>query len=121
MPDKRIEELLYERLYRPVAVDSVRFGSWSEGQVLRELRKTDFFEVSQLPLPQVPIYFLIGGKFEVPPDRRSQDYDHVKFFEVRTNVNIERWKKLINSSSKGACCGISPRVVTICTEMIPKL
>ena len=102
VPEKRIDEMLYDRLYsKPSPVDSLRYGPWSENQVLRELRKTDFAELFSLPLPNVPIYFFIGGKFEVPVDRRSKDYNHEAFFTERTNVNIERWKKFIYSSSKG--------------------
>jgi pimeloyl-ACP methyl ester carboxylesterase len=101
VPEKRIDEMIYQRLYVPSKPDSAHYGPWSESQVLGALRKTDFAELTALPVPQVPIYFFIGGKFEVPVDRRSKDYNHDKFFEVRTNVNIERWKKFIYSSSKG--------------------
>lgn len=101
VPEKRIDEMLYERLFKPAKPDSVRFGPWSEGQVLANLRKTDFAEVSSLPIPDAPVCFLVGGKFEVPPERRSTDYDHPKFFQVRTDVNIERWRKFIDSSAKG--------------------
>ncbi len=45
--------------------------------------------------------FFIGGKFEVPLELRSKDFDQEKFFAVRTNINIERWKKFIYSSNKG--------------------
>ena len=101
VPEKRIDEMLYNRLYQPSKVDSANYAPWSESQVLGELRKTDFSELTALPVPHVPIYFFIGGKFEVPVDRRSRDYDHVAFFTERTNVNIERWKKFIYSSNKG--------------------
>ncbi|SDE85973.1 Pimeloyl-ACP methyl ester carboxylesterase [Dyadobacter soli] len=101
VPEKRIDEMLYERLYTPANADSANYGPWSELQVLRALRKTDFAEVASLPVPNVPICFIVGGKFEVPPDRRSKDYDHARFFEIKTNFNIERWKKFIDSSSKG--------------------
>lgn len=101
VPEKKIDEMLYSRLYQPSKVDSANFGPWSEAQVLGELRRTDFAELSNLPLPDVPIYFFIGGKFEVPVDRRSKDFNHDAFFVERTNVNIERWKKFIYSSGKG--------------------
>lgn len=101
VPEKRIDEMLYDRLYKPSVIDSVRFGPSSEVQVLRDLRKTDFAEIANLPIPNVPLFFLIGGKFEVPPERRSKDFDQAKFFEIRTDVNIERWKKFIYSSSRG--------------------
>ncbi|WP_138476891.1 alpha/beta fold hydrolase [Dyadobacter bucti] len=101
VPEKRIDEMLYDRLYKPSVIDSVRFGPSSEVQVLTDLRKTDFAEIASLPIPDVPLFFLIGGKFEVPPERRSKDFDQAKFFEIRADVNIERWKKFIYSSSRG--------------------
>ncbi|MCE7040413.1 alpha/beta fold hydrolase [Dyadobacter sp. CY312] len=101
VPEKRIDEMIYNRLYVPSKVDSLHYGTWSESQVLGQLRRTDFAEVKNMPLPQVPIYFFMGGKFEVPLDRRSKDYDHEAFFTERIHVNIERWRKFIYSSSKG--------------------
>lgn len=101
IPEKKIDEMLYDRLYKPVLIDSARFGPSSELVVLTELRRTDFADVTSLPVPNVPIYFFIGGKFEVPPERRSKDFNQEEFFIRRTNINIERWKKFIYSSSKG--------------------
>ncbi|HEY9046478.1 MAG TPA: alpha/beta hydrolase, partial [Ohtaekwangia sp.] len=101
VPEKKIDEMLYDRLYKKAEVDSVNFGPWSESQVLGDLRRTDFAEINNLPLPNVPIYFLVGGKFEVPPDRRSKDFDQAYFFTVKSNQNMERWRKVIDSSTKG--------------------
>jgi pimeloyl-ACP methyl ester carboxylesterase len=99
--ETRINEMMQDRLYKPATVDSVRFGPWSEGQVLRELRKTDFAELGNLPVPNAPIYFFVGGKFGVPSDKRSKEFDHEKFFHKKNTMNIDRWKKFIHSSSKG--------------------
>ena len=93
--------MLFNRLYKPAKVDSANFGPWSEVQALNELRRNDFAEISALPLPSVPIYFFVGGKFEVPVDRRSRDFDQEAFFRIKNNSNMERWKKLIYSASKG--------------------
>ena len=101
VPEKKIDEMLLNRLYRQAKLDSVNFGPSSEAQVLTELRRTDFAEVNSLPLPNVPIYFFVGGKFEVPVDRRSKDFDQQTFFHVKNTSNMERWKKLIYSSTKG--------------------
>lgn len=105
VPEKRIDEMIYERLYQPAKPatrnDSLNFGPWSERQTLTALRRTDFAEVKNLPLPNVPIYFFVGGKFEVPVANRSKDYDHERFFHVKNSKNIERWLQLIHSSSKG--------------------
>jgi len=101
VPEKKIDEMLYDRLYKKVVIDSAYFGPSSEAAVLAELRRTDFLEVTNLPVPNVPIYFFIGGKFEIPPEKRSKDFNHEEFFTQRTNINIERWKKFIYSSDKG--------------------
>ncbi|MBA4853834.1 alpha/beta fold hydrolase [Emticicia sp. BO119] len=105
VPEKRIDEMMYNRLYQPKQLasrsDSLNFGPWSERQELGELRRTDFAEVKNLPLPNVPIYFFVGGKFEVPPANRSKDYDHERFFHVKNSKNIERWLQFIHSSGKG--------------------
>jgi pimeloyl-ACP methyl ester carboxylesterase len=99
--ETRINEMMQDRLYKPATIDSARFGPWSEGQVLRELRKTDFAELSSLPIPNAPVYFFVGGKFGVPPAQRSKEFDHEKFFHRKNTMNIDRWKKFIHSSPKG--------------------
>lgn len=102
IPEKKIDEMLYNRLYQQsTGIDSANFGPWSERQVLNDLRKTDFSEISKLPLPNVPVYFLVGGKFEVPLAQRSKDYDQEAFFHIKNSSNMERWKKLMYSSGKG--------------------
>lgn len=102
VPEKKIDEMMYDRLYKKSEVDSVRFGWWSEMQVLGDLRRTDFADVSKLPLPNAPICFLVGGKFEVPVERRSKDFDHAKFFVVKSNRNMERWRAITDASPKGS-------------------
>ena len=97
---KRIDELSQERLYKKSEVDSLHFGPWSEGEVLKNLRQTDFVELNRLPLPNVPIYFFIGGKFEVPAERWSKDFNQPAFFALRTSRDMERWKKLVYSTNK---------------------
>jgi pimeloyl-ACP methyl ester carboxylesterase len=101
VPSKRVDEMIFERLYQSSPIDSLHYGSWSEGQVLTALRRTDFSELTILPVPNVPIYFFVGGKFEVPVANRSKEFDHVAFFNHKTNANNERWKQFIYSSSKG--------------------
>lgn len=100
--ESKVQEMMQNRLYQPAAaIDSTNFGPWSENQVLTELRKTDFDELRNLPVPHAPVYFFVGGKFGVPPERRSKDFDHEKFFHRKNTMNIERWKKFIHSSPKG--------------------
>ncbi len=101
IPENKIEVMLHNRLYQPVQkVDSLNFGPWSERRVLNELRKTDFAEITSLPLPSVPLLFFVGGKFEVPVAQRSKDYDHELFFHIKNSSNMERWRRLVHSSGK---------------------
>jgi pimeloyl-ACP methyl ester carboxylesterase len=101
VPPQRIVEMQQERLYKKSEVDSLHFGPWSEAEALRSLRQSDFAELSRLPLPNVPIYFFVGGKFEVPVEHWSKDFNHPDFFSLRTTRDMERWKKVIYSSGKG--------------------
>jgi hypothetical protein len=99
--EEKIEEMIQRRLYQPSQIDSENFGPWAEGEVLKDLRKSDFAEISALPLPNVPIYFFVGGKFDVPVQNRSKEFDQETFFHVKNNSNMDRWKKLIYASDKG--------------------
>jgi pimeloyl-ACP methyl ester carboxylesterase len=102
IPARRADEMIRERLYQPATPpDSARFGPSTEIQVLTDLRRTDFAALTNLPLPQVPIYFFIGGKFEVPPELWSKDFSQPRFFQLRTDMNIQHWRKFIYSSGKG--------------------
>ena len=101
LPESRIDEMLTNRLYRESKADSANFGPWSELAVLTALRRNDFAEISNLPLPNVPIYFFVGGKFEVPIERRSKEFDQEAFFHIKNASNMDRWKKLIYSSTEG--------------------
>jgi len=109
VPEQKIDEMLYDRLYTKSKVDSLNFGPWSEGEVLGDLRRTDFAAINDLPMPGVPIYFLVGGRFEVPPDRRSKDFDHERFFIVKSNQNMEHWRKVIDASGKGGALIYLPK------------
>ncbi|MDQ7950072.1 MAG: alpha/beta hydrolase [Pedobacter sp.] len=101
LAESKIQQMLMDRLYRPAQkTDSLNYGPWSERQALNELRKSDFMEIFDLPLPKVPVYFFVGGKFDVPPAQRSKDYDQEAFFHIKNSSNMERWRKLIHATSK---------------------
>lgn len=67
-------------------IDHLIIYPWSERQVFIELRKTDFAEISKLPLPNVPVYFFVGGNFEVPPDQRDKDFDQELFLPYQCST-----------------------------------
>jgi pimeloyl-ACP methyl ester carboxylesterase len=100
--DKRLNEIMDARIHpKKTPIDSARYGPWSEANLLAEVRAAEFKEVNALPTPQVPILFLVGGKFEVPPAQWSKDFDHPKFFVEKTSRNVKRWNNFIYTSKAG--------------------
>lgn len=103
LPEEKIQQMLVDRLYKLAPItDSVDYGPRSERQVLNELRKSDFAEINALPLPKVPVYFFVGGKFDVPVNQRSKEYNQESFFHIKNNSNMERWIKIIDQAAKGS-------------------
>ena len=99
--EERINVMLQRRLYDNIKIDSAHYGPSSESFVLTDLRRGDFAELETLPVPVVPMCFFVGGKFEVPVAQRSTEFDHEKFFIVKTNTNMEHWRAFIDASPKG--------------------
>jgi pimeloyl-ACP methyl ester carboxylesterase len=100
--EKRVNEIMEARMHpKRTPIDSARYGPWSEGFLLAEIRAAEFKELNALPVPQVPILFVVGGRFELPPAQWSKDFDHPKFFIEKTNRNVKRWNNFIYSSKKG--------------------
>lgn len=99
--EQKIEEMLYDRLYKKTEPDTLMPRALREElKILADLRRTDFAELNDLPIPKVPIYFFVGGKFEVPPANRSKDFDHLLYFKIKTHQFVEHWDKLIYASEK---------------------
>ena len=77
VPEKKIDEMLYERLYSNDVIDpEMPKTLQEERQVLKTLRKTDFAELKSIPIPLVPVVFFVGGRFQVPPERQIREFDH---------------------------------------------
>ena len=72
-----------------------------ESQVLRELRKTDFKEITQHPLPNIHVHILTGGRFDTPKNMRSKEYDHEALFRSKMKHRVARWTDVIQSVNKG--------------------
>lgn len=72
-----------------------------ERQLLRDLRATDFLEITAHPLPNIPVHILTGGRFDVPPERRAKDYDQEVLFHSKMRHRVARWTEVIQSVDKG--------------------
>jgi pimeloyl-ACP methyl ester carboxylesterase len=101
VPEQKIEAMLYDRLYKKTEPDTLMPRALQEElKILADLRRTDFAELNDLPIPKVPIYFFVGGKFEVPPANRSKDFDHFLYFKNKTHQFVDKWNKVIYESEK---------------------
>lgn len=102
VPEKRISEMLHNRLYgdNPPDPDMPK-ALQEEREILKELRKTDYAELAAIPLPEVPIVFFVGGRFYVPEERRFKDFDHEAYFQNRVVQWIGSWNQLIRDTGAG--------------------
>ncbi len=100
--DEKIDEVLEKiekglmsrRKNRPTSIQE-------ESRVLAELRKTDFEEIRQHPLPNIPIHIITGGRFDMPIEMRSKEYDEEAIFRSKMKHRVARWTDVIQSVDKG--------------------
>ncbi|WP_373399940.1 alpha/beta hydrolase [Algoriphagus halophilus] len=72
-----------------------------EGQVLEELREQDFKEITSTPLPNIPVHMVVGGRFDMPAEFQSKEYDDEALFRSKIKHRISRWTDVIQSVEKG--------------------
>lgn len=98
IPEKKIEEILYDRLYAEKVDEKMPPALWQELEVLKGWRKVDFAELRDLPLPRIPVYFFVGGRFDVPPELRSKDMDQEALFGFRKHQWNRHFTEVIDRS-----------------------
>jgi len=72
-----------------------------EGEVLENLRKTDFKEITDSELPNIPVHIITGGRYDTPPRFRSHDFNDSLMFRAKMKHRVERWTEVIQSVDKG--------------------
>jgi pimeloyl-ACP methyl ester carboxylesterase len=77
------------------------FSVQEEGEVLENLRKTDFKEISDSPLPNIPVHILTGGRYDTPPRFRATEFNDSLQFRIKMKYRVERWTDVIQSVDKG--------------------
>ncbi|MCB0634570.1 MAG: alpha/beta hydrolase [Saprospiraceae bacterium] len=101
VPEKKINEMLFDRLYTDQVDEDMPVPLRKELEVLKGWRKVDFAELREMPLPKIPLYFFMGGKFDVPPAYRSKDLDQEALFGYRKRQWTDRWYTLIDEVGEG--------------------
>jgi len=72
-----------------------------EGEVLENLRRTDFKEINDSELPNIPVHIITGGRYDTPPRFRSHDFNDSLMFRAKMKHRVERWTEVIQSVDKG--------------------
>ena len=72
-----------------------------EGQVLEEIREKEFKEINAIPLPNIPVHILVGGRFDMPEKFRSKEYDDEALFRSKLKHRLARWTDVIQSVDRG--------------------
>ncbi|NET35427.1 MAG: alpha/beta hydrolase, partial [Cyanothece sp. SIO1E1] len=96
--DQELANLLDEDKQRD---ESISPALQRERLVLRELRQTDFKEVSESPLPNIPVHILVGGRFDMPEHMRSKEYDSEALFRSKMKIRVARWTDVIQAVDHG--------------------
>ncbi|MBN1186230.1 MAG: alpha/beta hydrolase [Bacteroidales bacterium] len=72
-----------------------------ESDVLAKMRETDFKELSDSELPNIPVHILTGGGYDTPPRFRIQELNDSLLFRAKMKNRVERWTDVIESVDKG--------------------
>jgi len=67
-----------------------------EVKISRELSRNEFEECNCIPLPDVPVHFIMAGKYPVNQNEKPTIYDREKMFRVDNNLKIKRWLALLD-------------------------
>jgi pimeloyl-ACP methyl ester carboxylesterase len=95
----KVDTLIMERKrgkYKPNAAAPIAIQR--EGEVLFELRKAEFAQLRNTPLPNIPVAIVTSGRFDPFPNAAA--YDEA-LFKAKMKHRIERWTNLVNTIPKG--------------------
>jgi len=69
--------------------------------VIEELRETDFKEITNSNLPNIPVHILTGGRYDTPPRFRIKELNDSLLFRAKMKNRVERWTDVVQSVDKG--------------------
>jgi pimeloyl-ACP methyl ester carboxylesterase len=72
-----------------------------ESEVLAQLRETNFKEITDSELPNIPVHVLTGGRYDTPPRFRIKELNDSLLFRAKMKNRVERWTDVIQSVDKG--------------------
>jgi pimeloyl-ACP methyl ester carboxylesterase len=72
-----------------------------EDQALAQLRETEFKEITNSKIPNVPVHILTGGRYDTPLAYRIKELNDSLLFRAKMRNKVERWTDVIQSVDKG--------------------
>jgi len=69
--------------------------------VLGMMRDSEFEAIRNSELPNIPVHFLVGGRYDTPPRFRATEFNDSIFFRAKWKHRIERWTDEILTVDKG--------------------
>jgi len=73
----------------------------NEALVLEDLRKSDFKEINNSALPDIPVHIITGGRYDTPIRLRRIEYNDSLLFRSKMRHRSIRWTDVIQSVDKG--------------------
>lgn len=72
-----------------------------EDEVLAQLRETDFKEINNFKLTNIPVHILTGGRYDTPPRFRIKELNDSLLFRAKMKNRVDRWTDVVQSVDKG--------------------
>lgn len=66
-----------------------------EVKISQQLYNSEFKECNQNPLPNVPVHFIMSGRFTNTTDRIQTLYDEERMWRISSNLKMKRWISLL--------------------------
>lgn len=102
LSEKYIDSMMNKKVANALSIDTINSSATDkEYKMLWELRLSDYIELKNFDIPQMPLYFLVGGRFSVPIEQRAKDYNQELLFRIRTKHWVENWTNYVNKSKYG--------------------
>ncbi|RYC66626.1 alpha/beta fold hydrolase [Spirosoma sordidisoli] len=99
MSQVQVDSALAQRRAQPFKANPKMPPSLQEElQVLFDLRRSEWAEFRDKPLPNIPISLITSGRFEPFPDAKPIDE---ALFQAKTKHRIDRWIQLVTTVPKG--------------------
>jgi len=73
-----------------------------EVKISSKLNATEFRECNSIPLPDVPVHFILAGGYSAESDDRGETiFDKQKLFRINNNLKMKRWTALLDPLKYG--------------------